>query len=66
MMPRWRFYDKVEFIFIFKRKVKKMSNEELMVMEYFFNKRLEEMSDKEKEEMNTERIYFNIFLDKYY
>ena len=35
-------------------------------MEYFFNKRQEEMSDKEKEEMNTERIYFNIFLDKYY
>ena len=66
MNPKTEFYNVVEFIYIWKRQIKKMSNEELMVMEYFFNKRQEGMSEKEKEEMNMERIYFNIFLDKHY
>ena len=32
-----------------------------MMMEYFFNKRMEEMDAIEKENVNTERMHFNVF-----
>ena len=66
MNPKTKFYNVVEFIYIWKKQIKKMSNEELMVMEFFFNKRLEEMDSTEKEKVEMEQIYFNIFLEKHY
>ena len=66
MNPKTKFYNVVEFIYIWKKQIKKMSNEELMVMEFFFNKRLEEMDSIEKKKVEMEQIFFNIFLEKHY
>ena len=48
-----KFYGTIEFIYMIIRKIEKMSNEELMVMEHFFNKWLEEISVNENEEFNV-------------